>query len=135
MSEPEEVLRQAAQWQKKAESDLKAASRLLRAHDRSLAGVICFLAQQCTKKYLKARLVLAGVHFRKTHDITELSALLPAEDRPELAAEEQERLSAYAVITRYPGDSDEIPLSRADEAVAIARRVKRHFRRMLANGE
>jgi HEPN domain-containing protein len=135
MKRSKEILWLATQWRKKAESDFRAAVRLLKARDRSLAGVICFLAQQCTEKYLKSRLVLDGIRFRKTHDITELNALLPVDDRPELADEEQDRLTVYAVVTRYPGDYVEIPFSRAEEAVEIARRVRRHFRRMLADGD
>jgi len=39
-----------------------------------------FFAQQCVEKYLKARLVEAGIAFPKTHDLEALLDLvLPAE--------------------------------------------------------
>ena len=42
-----------------------------------------------------------------------LIALLPVHFRPDLTPEEQERLTDYAVSTRYPGDYEAIPLAEA----------------------
>ena len=47
------------------------------------------------------------------------------------ANEEQERLTDYATVTRYPGDYDAIPLAEAQQAVAIARRVRSQVRKRL----
>ena len=35
-------------------------------------GLVCFHLQQCLEKYLKARLVEAGLGFPRTHDLERL---------------------------------------------------------------
>ena len=60
--------------------------------------------QQCVEKYLKALLVYENKDFSKTHYISALMHMLPANIRPDLSTEEQELLSDYAVSARYPGD-------------------------------
>jgi HEPN domain-containing protein len=66
------------EWAQKADGDYAAAKCLSQA----LAPVydaICFHAQQCVEKYLKAWLQEASIAFRRTHDLEELLALiLPA---------------------------------------------------------
>lgn len=120
----------ALEWSAKAESDLRAAVYLLEPRPAPPTDAVCFHAQQCAEKYLKALLVLRGIDFPKTHDIEKLSALLPAALRPHLTPEEQRRLTGYAIAARYPG-SGEIPYAEAKRAVAIARRVRREIRRAL----
>lgn len=88
-------------------------------------------AQQCVEKYLKALLVLHGIEFERVHQIGALISRLPARLRPDLTQEEQERLTDYAVSTRYPGDYERIPLAEARQAVQIARRVRKHIRPLL----
>ena len=60
-----------------------------------------------------------------------MMSLLPARLCPDLAPEEQERLTDYAVSTRYPGDYERIPLAEARQAVQTARRVRKHIRQHL----
>ena len=95
---------------------------------------VCFHAQQCAEKYLKAFLVMECIDFPKTHDIKELIALLPKGSRPELTPEEQRRLTDYARVTRYPGDYEPISLSETRRAVSIARRVRKELRKLLPKG-
>ena len=83
---------------------------------------MCFHAQQCVEKYLKAALVLEGIDFPKTHDLEELIIMVPARRRPSLTSEEQSALTEYATGARYPGWG-EISLADARRAVTIARRV------------
>jgi HEPN domain-containing protein len=92
---------------------------------------VCFHAQQCAEKYLKALLVLAAVDFPRTHDIGELAELISGKFRLTLSVEERQRLTAYATVTRYPGDYEKIPLSEARRAIAVARRVRREIRGFL----
>lgn len=120
----------AAEWVAKAENDLKNAAHTLRLGRACPTDTVCFHAQQCVEKYLKAYLALCGVNFPKIHDVEELVAMLPAEARPSLAAEEQAQLTQYAVRPRYPG-WPEISLSEAREAVTLARRVRKHVRSLL----
>ncbi len=91
---------------------------------------VCFHAQQCVEKYLKALLVLEEIDFPRTHDLEKLVSLLPARARAGLSNEEQAKLTEYAAAARYPGWG-EIPLAEARRAVAIARRVRREIRRLL----
>jgi HEPN domain-containing protein len=104
----EAVLEVVAQWVLKAESDLKTAALLLRVRRDSPTDIVCFHVQQCVEKYLKAMLVLNAIEFPRTHQISLLLALVPAQVRPVLTPQEQDRLTEYAVTTRYPGDYDPI---------------------------
>lgn len=74
-------------------------------------------------------MVCEGVPFPKTHRISDLANLLPARLQMLLPTDEQERLTTYATVTRYPGAYDPIPLSEAKHAVAIARLVRREIRK------
>jgi HEPN domain-containing protein len=127
---PERLL-VVGQYVEKAESDLITAAHLLRLRKNLPTDAVCFHAQQCVEKYLKALLVLNEIVFGRTHHISELMALLPAGIRPSLTPDEQDRLTEYAVITRYPGDYDPISREEARQAVQIARRVRRQVRRRL----
>jgi len=120
----------AKEWTAKADNDLKSAAHLLKVKDCP-TDAVCFHAQQCVEKYLKALLVALGTGFRKIHDIGELAALLPSRLRPSLDDQEQDRLTEYATVTRYPGNYEPISLSEARQAVAIARRVRREVRKVL----
>ena len=64
------------EWIEKAESDYKAAA-VLRNEPERVYDAISFDAQQCVEKYLKAWLSECEIDFPRTHDITELLALLP----------------------------------------------------------
>ena len=61
-------------WIKKAESDLKTAKDEI-STDNPATDSVCFHAQQCVEKYLKAYLIFHQRHFRKTHNIAELVEL------------------------------------------------------------
>ena len=124
------VITVAHEWVTKAESDLRAAVYLLEPRVEQPTEAVCYHAQQCAEKYVKALLVLRRTDFPKTHDIEKLAALLPATLRPRLTLEEHRRFIAYATAARYPGWG-EIPLAEARRAVALARRVRREIRRAL----
>ena len=76
-------------------------------------------------------LVLNAIEFPRTHQISLLLALVPAQVRPVLAPQEQDRLTEYAVTTRYPGDYDPILREEARQAVQTARRLRNQVRRRL----
>ena len=127
----EAVLEVVAQWVLKAESDLKTAALLLRVRRDCPTDIVCFHVQQCVEKYLKAMLVLNAIEFPRTHQISLLLALVPAQVRPVLTPQEQDRLTEYAVTTRYPGDYDPISREEARQAVQTARRLRNQVRRRL----
>jgi HEPN domain-containing protein len=132
MNDAAELKRVTRQWREKAEEDFRSALILLRARDPRLAGTICFHAQQAVEKYIKARLVQCRIGFPKTHSVRQLVRFLPGEAPTDLSEAEQDLLTDYAVIVRYPGDEVRISLRDAEEALGIARRMRRQFRKMLA---
>ena len=93
------------EWIEKAEIDYKSAKWLQQASD-PLYDSICFHAQQCIEKYLKAWLQEANVPVPRTHNLQELLALilptLPdwSDWQPDFKI-----ITEYAVDARYPGDS------------------------------
>ncbi len=93
------------EWIQKAEEDYNAA-RWLQQSPNPLHNSICFHAQQSIEKYLKAWLQEANIRFSKTHNLEELLELIV----PTLPAWEHWQpdfkiITAYAVESRYPGDS------------------------------
>jgi len=130
MPDRDAVIAVTREWVTKAESDLRAAVYLLEPRVEQPTEAVCFHAQQCAEKYMKALLVFRGTDFPKTHDLEKLTALLPVAYRPRLTIEEQRRFIGYATAARYPG-SGEIPLAEARRAVALARRLRREIRRVL----
>lgn len=93
------------EWIEKAEEDYDMAA-LARQASRPFHNSICFHAQQCIEKYLKAWLQEADVPVPRTHDLEELLTLIV----PTLPAWAQwqpdfKRITEYVVDARYPGDS------------------------------
>ena len=133
MPTPDHVLAVVREWVAKAENDLTNAAHVLKLAAECPTDTVCFHAQQCVEKYLKALLVLDGIDFPKTHDIERLTALLAARADIRLTTEEQGRLTDYAITTRYPG-TGEIFLTEARRAVTLARRVRKQVRNLLPDG-
>ena len=67
---------------------------------------ICFHAQQCAEKYLKARLAEAGISFPKIHDLAILLDMVQNLE-PMWGAHGLDLafLTDFAVKFRYPGES------------------------------
>jgi len=97
-----EVVRE---WIDKSEGDYLTATREAQA-DPPNYDAVCFHAQQCIEKLLKAALIAKGQMPPKTHDLTVLSNLLSSVD-PEWhwPVEELRLLSRSAVVFRYPGEA------------------------------
>lgn len=91
------------QWLEKADDDLWAATALL-DHKPPLYSIICFHAQQCAEKMLKAYLQYKDFRFSKTHDLVQLRQWCEEYDPSfeELKAP-CSILVVYAVDPRYPG--------------------------------
>ena len=126
-----EVIKVVHNWVEKAEADLFTAAHMLKLGPAAPADTVAFHAQQCVEKYLKALLIWHALDFPKTHNLTLLFERLPERFRPELLADERLQLTAYATVTRYPGDYEPITLTEARRAVTLARRVRRQVRRWL----
>ena len=116
------------EWINKAEADFASAGREYRARKRPNYDAACFFAQQCVEKYLKARLVEAGIAFPKTHDLEALLDLvLAVEPHWNFFRSILVDLTAYAVAFRYPGDSATREMAR--KAVKDASFVLNQMRR------
>jgi len=110
------------EWIERAEGDWKVAQREQRAAD-PVWNVICFLAQQCAEKYLKAFLEEATMPFGKTHDLVMLLDLT-AGQIPGLEALRSglAYLSPFAITARYPGVH--INQQTAENTAQIAAQVR-----------
>ena len=64
------------EWIEKAEGDYITTQKLLPTTNPQLYDIICFHAQQCIEKYLKAWLQEANVPVPRTHNLEELLALI-----------------------------------------------------------
>jgi HEPN domain-containing protein len=93
----------AKEWIDKAEGDYKSASVQWDTND-PVYDDICFHAQQCVEKYLKAWLAEKEMDFPKTHDLEALAKLC-LNTLPKISElfDELRFLTAFAVEIRYPG--------------------------------
>ena len=93
------------EWIEKAEEDYNSA-KWLQQSPNPFHNSICFHAQQCIEKYLKAWLQEANISFSKTHDLQELLDLIvPTVSIWQTWKPDFKIISTYAVDSRYPGDS------------------------------
>lgn len=95
------------EWVEKAEGDFATASRELRARKSPNYDAVCFHAQQCIEKYLKARLQEADIAFGRTHNLVALLDRLS-------------RLGKYSVLS-----SARYPLSLSPFDIRESRRIKK----------
>lgn len=93
------------EWIERAEEDYSMA-QLAQQASRPFHNSICFHAQQCIEKYLKAWLQEANVPVPRTHDFEELLMLIVSA-RPawRIWQPDLKRITQYAVDSRYPGES------------------------------
>lgn len=117
-------------WVYKAEEDYRAALTLARKRKDPVPDNVCFSAQQCAEKYLKAFLAHHRKRFPKTHDLVELLNIALAVDpllaviRPDLR-----ELLPYAVAFRYPGD--EATREDSQKAAKAMKKVREIIRERL----
>jgi HEPN domain-containing protein len=114
--------RRTREWIDKAEGDLAVALREMAA-PAPVYDVICFHAQQCAEKYLKALLEEHKIYFDKTHDLLVLLELA-AGNLPELdpLKAELDHLGSFGIAVRYPGAAAD--REAAEEAVRLAEEVR-----------
>jgi len=113
-------------WVGKAEEDRFAVMNLCAIEGRP-PSVICFHAQQCAEKYLKALLIHEEVEFGKTHDLLELvGKLAAAAEFGEGFVDAIRVLNSFSVLPRYPDwQPAESDVSAAVEAMDLARSFAR----------
>jgi HEPN domain-containing protein len=102
----------ARQWVARAEEDLLNAEHTLGLREKCPVGTVCFHAQQCAEKYLKALLTCRGIAFPKTHDLVVLLNRIGSESGLDLRTADVQPLNRYSIGARYPGDWEPISLQR-----------------------
>lgn len=91
-------------WMNFATEDMRSALSLL-AIEPPITRNVCFHAQQCAEKSLKAYLVYRDCHVEKTHDLPRILKMCVKYDESFLILKnDAEDLTEYAVRTRYPSD-------------------------------
>ncbi|HKS23256.1 MAG TPA: HEPN domain-containing protein [Thermoanaerobaculia bacterium] len=111
-----------SEWIGKADADLATAQRE-QAADEPNYDAVCFHAQQCAEKYVKAQLVESGVRPPRMHDLSVLANLLgPTDSLSSDLQPDLDWLTTLAVEIRYPGASANA--EDAARAVAIAARIR-----------
>jgi HEPN domain-containing protein/predicted nucleotidyltransferase len=91
-------------WLRKAFLDMKAA--LAVEDDPDLASVVCFHAQQCAEKAIKALLVEQGTHPERTHIMEKLLDALDPAWEVKHARIDWAAFAPWAVEGRYPAGAD-----------------------------
>ena len=118
-------------WVAKAEEDFAGAVALHRRRKAPLPALVCFHAQHCAAKYLKAYLLHLGGSPPRTHDLPQLLRLCSVRDAScATHASLAHALNQYAVLVRYPG-GQATSVADAQDAVQQMRTLRRTFRRKL----
>ncbi len=119
-----------AEWVQKAEDDFVVAQKMYRARKRPVYDAVCFHAQQCAEKYLKAFLQENHRDVPKIHKLLDLLKLCKEVDASlEILVTDLKELERFSVNVRYPGVSAE--KEEAKIALKAARVVKDFFRQRL----
>lgn len=124
----------AAAWLRYAQSDLDLAAA--EPWGGVLRETLAYHAQQAAEKALKAVLLHATRETPpRTHDVVLLCDLArEAGHAPPVDAAAAQRLTEYAVLTRYPADLGEIDEPERERAVADARDVVEWAERVVGKG-
>ncbi|MEX2281727.1 MAG: HEPN domain-containing protein [Gemmatimonadota bacterium] len=131
MNAPPERRTAVREWLALADADHDAAKHLQSISDEKLRYIIGFHVQQAIEKWIKAILTEEGIDFPRTHDLTALLSLSDVEFQSPISQADLERISDYAVTTRYPMPDD--PPSEADitdaviSAAAFASAMRKHL--------
>ena len=119
-----------AEWVKKAEGDFATAGRELRARKNPVYDSVCFHAQQCAEKYLKAYLNEHGQDVPKIHHLLDLLKLCKEiEPSLEILQADLRLIERFSVAVRYPGLSTD--KAEAREAFRAAQIVRESIRQKL----
>lgn len=109
-------------WIEYAKTDLRAAYTLLDSGE-FFPRQICFLAQQCAEKAIKAILVFENVNFPKQHDLDRLRDLIPKGWKFKESFSDLAELTIWAVESRYPTHYPDVVEREARETLLLAESV------------
>ena len=107
----------------KAARDLRTAERMSE-EPGDFRDVVCFHAQQCAEKSVKAVLIATGTEPPRTHDLERLLESLPSGvPVSPLLAGDCTLLTDFGVAPRYPGWEPVSGVVDLDQVLAAARRL------------
>ena len=119
----------ALEWIQKAEGDY-AIMHQNHHSSNPVHDAICFHAQQCIEKYLKAWLQEANIPFTKTHDLERLlSLIVPMLPAWQAWQTDFSTVSEHAVDFRYPGKA--ATATDAQHAMETSTQVRQAVREQL----
>lgn len=113
---------EASRWIARANDDLTVMRLIIRS-GAGISWAACFHAQQAAEKAIKSLLVLHGIDFPKSHVLTTLAALLPADVQQLLDFGSIAELTPWAVAGRYPEDTANPDHSTTEHLAKIATTV------------
>lgn len=120
------------EWLNRARSNLdmaKAGSRLRTVYFEDP----CFEAQQAAEKAIKAVLLHLGIRFPFTHDLGDLLDLFKKGRKTiPKTVQAADRLTRFAVVTRYPGMAEPVTRQEFTRAIKIAEQVVRWAEKLIA---
>lgn len=121
------------EWLRYARSDYTLGS--IKRPNGVMLETLCYHAQQCAEKALKAVLLELGVTFPYTHNIKTLLEHVPKTLQPPPDVLDAARLTQYAVAARYPEDNEPI-LSDSERrnAIRLAKSVLRWAEEVVGKG-
>jgi len=129
--ERKELEDQVFKWIEIAEEDLILANHAFTLSTNIPYRLICYHAQQCAEKYLKALLVSRLIDFPYTHSIDDLVKLCPVELDLINRLAKTFKLTNYAVAKRYPGEYKKVTKEDALESVKLAELTKNVITQLL----
>jgi HEPN domain-containing protein len=111
------------EWIRKAEADYRSMIRESQISEEPNLDDLCFHAEQCCEKYLKAFLQELGLRIPRTHDLDDLLTLI-LPHRPEWSSLrfDCKFLRDFAVEFRYPGE--DVIREDVERAMASCKKVR-----------
>jgi len=107
-------------WLERAKSSYEIAKTIIK-NNIIYYEDLCYQSQQAVEKTLKGLLIYYGVDPEFTHNIglllNELEKFTTIPENIKLAT----NVTKYAIITRYPGEYDEITKGDYEESIQIAK--------------
>lgn len=120
------------EWLRRAHSNLACA----KAHiPEAYLEDLCFDAQQCAEKAIKAVFISRGATFPYIHDLKKLLSLLEGSGlKIPKYVRDASKLSLFAIVTRYPDRIPPVGLRQYRSAIRIATAVLRWAERNVKRG-
>jgi HEPN domain-containing protein len=131
---------EADRWLERANEDIRTAKVLL---DAGIWNQVCFHAQQCTEKSLKAALVSGGTLYPRSHNLPQLLGMLDKSKFQALfdSGDGIRLMDRFYMSARYPdvvpgmGPSGLPTQEEAAEALALAQQVYDIVTASVSSGE